>query len=137
MARKFMVAGVILLAAGCALIGRSALFILASRATEGTVVASVAVSTNQQAFRVRYAVDGRTYEVLTSTYDSGSNGPRIDETVTVRYPPGSPAEGRVYSIGEQLGPALFFLVPGLGLFLYGRFPEGATAGPLAKKRADA
>jgi hypothetical protein len=137
MARKFVIAGVILLVAGAALIARSALFMLTSRAAEGTVIASVAVSTNQYAFRVRYTVDGRSYEVLTSTFESGAGGPRIDEIVSVRYPAGAPAEGRVYSLREQLGPALFFLVPGLGLFLYGRFPQGATAGPLAKNRADA
>jgi hypothetical protein len=137
MARKFVACGAILLFIAAAVIVRSALFMLTSVAASGTVIEFVTVDTQQHAFRVRYEVGGRPYTVLTSTYPGGvsreSSDFRIGQSMPIRYPPEFPAEGRVYAAREQLSPALLFGVPGLGLLLYGLFPQGATAGPLAKR----
>jgi hypothetical protein len=136
-ARRFVLGGAILLLIGAAVVARSALFMITSHAASGTVVEFVTVDTDQHAFRVRYEVGGRSYTVLTGSYPGGvsraSNEFRVGQSLPIRYRPESPAEGRVYAAREQLSPALLFGVPGLGLLLYGLFPEGATAGPLATK----
>jgi hypothetical protein len=137
LARQFVLGGAILLLIGAAVVVRSALFMVASQPASGTVIEFVTVDTDQHAFRVRYEVGGRSYTVLTGTYPGGvsiaSNEFRVGQSLPIRYRPESPAEGRVYAAREQLAPALLFGVPGLGLLLYGLFPEGATAGPLAMK----
>ena len=137
-ARRFVLGGGILLVFGAAVVARSAFFLIGSRAARGTVIEFVTVDTDQHAYRVRYDVDGRDYTVLTNAYPGGlsreSSDFRIGQSLPIRYRPESPAEGRVYAAREQLAPALLFAVPGLGLLLYGLFPQGATAGPLSKRR---
>ncbi|MGE3176239.1 MAG: DUF3592 domain-containing protein [Vicinamibacterales bacterium] len=135
-ARPFVLAGSALLAVG-ALIGvRSALFMATSVGTSGTVVAFVSQPTDHHAFRVRYDAGGHAYEILTHSYRgelSRGNTEFVEgQTLPVRYRKDAPADGRVFEVREQLGPAALFALPGLGLLLYGLFPEGATAGPLAK-----
>jgi hypothetical protein len=136
MARRFVITGVVLLLVGVAVVARSAIFFLTSAPARGTVVAFVSLPPDHHAFRVRYEVDGTPYEVLTHTYrgelSAAPNEFREGQTLPIRYRPEAPAGGRVYDPREQLGPAALFLVPGLGLLLYGLFPQGATAGPLAK-----
>jgi hypothetical protein len=138
MARKFVLGGGILLLIAAAVVARSAFFMIGSRAARGTVIEFVRVDTDRHAFRVRYEVGGRGHTVLTSAYPGGlsrqSNEFRIGQSLPIRYRPESPAEGRVFAAREQLGPALLFAVPGLGLLLYGLFPQRATAGPLAKRK---
>jgi hypothetical protein len=135
--RKFVLGGALLLLIGAAVVARSAWFLINSHAASGTVIEFVTVDTDRHAFRVRYDVGGRSYTVLTSAYPGGvsiaQNEFRVGQSLPIRYRPESPAEGRVYAAREQLAPALLFGVPGLGLLLYGLFPEGATAGPLVRQ----
>lgn len=135
MARRFVYAGCALMVVGAAVVARSGLFMLQSVATPGLVTEFVPQPVGHHAFRVRYEAKGQQYDILTGSYSgelsAGNTEFVVGQRLTVRYRPEDPTDARIFEVREQLGPAAFFLLPGLGLLLYGLYPEGATAGPLA------
>lgn len=138
-ARRFIYGGALMMLVGAAIAARSGLFMLRSVATPGVITDFVPQPVGHHAFRVRYEAGGRQYDLLTGSYSgelsAGNTEFVVGQRLTVRYRPEAPSEARIYALREQLGPAAFFLLPGLGLLLYGLFPEGATAGPLVEASA--
>jgi hypothetical protein len=112
---------------------------------EGKVVGFEAVTTPTKVVRpgqiqrartgyaplVDYTIEGRTYRI-SGHVSSSQSAYVVGDTVTVRYPPGQPAAGRVDSFLENwLGPIMFggvgLLFAAVGLFLLIVRPEPARS----------
>ena len=97
------------------LAGQEATFLREAHQTPGTVVALVARaplgSTRESrsnpslAPRVRYTVDGKTYD-YTAAHGRYRQRLRVGDTVTVLYPTGDPGTARLRGEGRHVGPML-------------------------------
>ena len=97
------------------LAGQEAAFVRNAHQTPGTVVALVpraplgstreSRSNPSLAPRVRYTVDGKTYD-YTAAHGRSRQRLRVGDTVTVLYPTGDPGTARLRGEGRHVGPML-------------------------------